>query len=343
MIFFENITFLTPIYFLWVIPLFIFIVFIYFKKEQNTYFLWLSELQKVYGRSAVFYKLYFILLFCISVVFLSLLAHPVEYLSEEKIKKNGIDIEIVMDLSYSMIAEDLQPNRLEVAKKVTSDFIDSRVTDRIGLILFSGKPFTSVPLTFDYDFLREYISQISIESIDRSYGQLWWTAIWDGLILAYDTLKSDEWLEDQEAFSQGEKIIILITDWEANTGIDPIIAIKALKEHKIRTYTIWVWWLDETFIELVDDFGFKNKFAVGWIDEDTLKKIAAETWGQYYRATSQQALENIFDSISELETREIEQDVIEKRVDRHEPFLYILIFLFLLLFILIYRKNINIW
>ncbi len=332
--FFENLTFLQPLYFIGIVPIFIMLCFIYLKKWQNTHFLWLSDLQKIYGNNALFYRLYIVLLAIISIVFLAILAHPVDYSVEEKVKKNGIDIEIVMDLSYSMIAEDLNPNRLDVAKKVTSDFIDTRESDRVWLILFSGKPFTSVPLTFDYDFLREYIASISIESIDRSYGQLGWTAIWDGLVLAYDTLKNEE---------NRQSVIILITDWEANTGIDPIIALKLLKDHNIRTYTIWVWGLKDTFIEYVDDFGFTSKLAIGWIDESTLKKIATETWWQYYRATSQEGLQEIFDSISELEKTEIEEKTIEKQVDRYEPFLYILVFLFSLLFIIISRKNINIW
>lgn len=342
--FFENITFLQPIFFIGIIPIFILILFIYFKKDASSYFLWLSDIQKVYGQHAFFYKLYFLIVTCISLIFFMLLAHPVSYLSEEKIIKNGIDIEIIMDLSYSMIAEDLQPNRLEVAKKVTSNFIDSRKTDRIWLILFSGKPFTSVPLTFDYNFLREYIWKISMETIDRRYGQLWGTAIWDALVLAYDALKTDEsYWEDTKDYRAGEKVIILITDGEANTGIDPINALKILKQDNIRIYTIWVWWTEDTFIEVVDDFWFANKLAVWAVDEDTLKKIASETWGQYYRATSQSALQEIFDSISELETREIEQTVVQKQIDRYEPFLYILLFLLLMLFAIVYRKNINIW
>jgi len=328
---FENLTFLHPIYFLWVLPILVWLVFIYLKKDTKHSFSGFSDLEQAYGQNSIFYTLYFLLIFCISVLFLSILAHPVQYNSEKKIHKNGIDIQLVMDLSYSMIAKDLSPSRLEVAKKMMIGFIDGRETDRIWLMLFSGKPFTSVPLSFDYAFLRSYISDVSIETIDRRYSRLWWTAIWDALVLSHDALKDDV---------ERERVIILITDGEANAWINPIAALKLLKDSQIRAYTIWVWWTDETFIELVDDFGLKRKLAVWPVDEDTLEKIASETGWKYYRATSQEALEEIFESISTLETKEIEQTVVQLQTDAYEPFLYLLILLFFVFSGLIYRKNI---
>ena len=336
MIFFENITFLYPVYFFLSIPVFILIIYIYLKQNTSHFFSGFSDLQTVYGSNALFHKLFFILIALISFLFICILAGPVSYTSEQKIEKNGIDIQIVLDLSYSMVAEDLKPNRLEVAKNVIVDFIDSRETDRVWLVLFSWKPFTSIPLTFDYDFIRQYVDDISIDIIDRSNPRLGWTAIGDGLLLAYDGLISEK--ENQ----QGDKIIILITDWEANTGIDPITALKALKEVNIKVYSIWVWWTEDTYVDYVDPLWFTSRLAIWWVDEDTLETISSETWGVYYRATSSETMQQIFAAISELEKTDIEQNIVQTREDRHEPFLYLILFLFLLMLWLISYKNIAI-
>ena len=336
MIFFENITFLNPVYFLLSIPVFILIVYIYLKQDTSQFFSGFSDLQTVYGSNALFHKLFFILIALISFLFISILAGPVSYTSEQKIEKNGIDIQLVLDLSYSMVAEDLKPNRLEVAKNVIVDFIDSRETDRVWLVLFSWKPFTSIPLTFDYDFIRQYVDDISIDIIDRSNPRLWGTAIGDGLLLAY------EWLISEEKNQEGDKIIILITDWEANTGINPITALKALKEANIKVYSIWVWGTEETYVDYVDPLWFKSRLAIWWVDEDTLEIISSETWWLYYRATSSETLQQIFAAISELEKTDIEQNIVQTREDRYEPLLYLLILLFLLMFWIISYKNIAI-
>jgi len=328
-----NITFLYPAVFLLWIAAFFLVLFLYFKKWNTSRFAGFSDLEKAYWSNAISHKIYYLLIFLISFVFITILAHPVEYSIEEKIEKNGIDIELVLDLSYSMIAEDLKPNRLEVAKWVLQEFVSNLEADRVWLVLFSGKPFTSVPLTFDYAFLKEYIWDIAIETIDRNYRWLWWTAIWDALVVAYDRLKDAE---------GREKVIILITDGEANAGLDPLVALRLLKDNNIRTYTIWVWWTEDTFITVLDERWFTQKVAVWWVDEDTLMKIANETGWKYFEATSKDALSRIFTSISELEKKEIEVDVIQNKKDRYEPFVWALVFLFILLLGLIYKKHIKI-
>lgn len=340
MIFFENITFLYPIYFILCIPVFLLIAYIYKQQQSLGFFVGFSDLQKVYGGNALFHKIFFVLLAAISLTIISILAHPVSYTTEEKIQMRGIDIQIVLDLSYSMVAEDLSPNRLEVAKDVLIEFIDSRQTDRVWLILFSWKPFTSIPLTFDYDFIRQYVDDISIDIIDRSNPRLGWTAIGDGLIFAYNGLMPKE--EISENISEENKIIILITDGEANTGLDPIIALKAVKDAGIKVYTIWVWGQEDTYVDYVDPLWFKSRLAIWGVDEDTLKKISSETWWIYYRATSSETMQQIFAAISELEKRDIEQDILQVRQDRQEPFVYIILFLFLCMLWLISYKNIPI-
>ena len=135
--FFENIDFMYPLYFLLCIPVFLLILFIYKQQRAHDFFSGFSDLQKIYGTDSFFHTLFFIFLTLISFLFILLLSGPVSYTSEESITQQGIDISLVLDLSYSMVAEDLAPNRLEVAKDVLDEFINTRETDRISLVLFS--------------------------------------------------------------------------------------------------------------------------------------------------------------------------------------------------------------
>jgi len=129
-----------------------------------------------------------------------------------------------------MIAQDILPSRIDVAKKVFSDFIWALESDRVGLILFAGNPFQSVPLTYDYDFLKNFIDDMSVESVDQNNPILQGTAIGDALVLGSGVLSKEN--------PEREKIIILITDGEANRGIEPELALKLLKEKNTKTYTI---------------------------------------------------------------------------------------------------------
>jgi Ca-activated chloride channel family protein len=106
-----------------------------------------------------------------------LLANPSSINTSQIEKKNGIDIEILFDISYSMKAEDLSPNRLEIAKDTLVNFISQISSDRVGLTIFAGKPFTSVPITFDYNFLKDYIKNIDVDTINQAYTYLQGTAM----------------------------------------------------------------------------------------------------------------------------------------------------------------------
>lgn len=117
---------------------------------------------------------------CISislVLFVLLLASPYQKFTQETVERNGIDIEILFDVSYSMTATDLKPSRLEIAKKVFSDFVNGLTSDRVGMIVFAGKPFTSFPLTFDYHFIQQFLQNLTIDIIDQSMYGLQGTAI----------------------------------------------------------------------------------------------------------------------------------------------------------------------
>lgn len=281
-------------------------IFLYFSKKQENF--WdLSLIQEVYGSTSWWYRGYILLLLFFSMCFIALFASPQQSESLEKIKKNGVDIEIVFDVSYSMIATDIKPSRIEVAKQVFIDFIWELETDRVGLILFAGKPFQSIPLTYDYNFLKDFISDMSVETIDQSRQRLQGTAIWDGLVLASDILSQDD--------SDREKVIILITDGEANRGVEPAIALKYLIEKWIKTYTIWVGKEGDNTIEIPTAFGLQRTLVSG-IDEAILKKIASETWWQYFRADSPEAFSSIVQTIAELEKRSLETEAYTLQQER---------------------------
>jgi len=169
-------------------------------------------------------------------------------------------------------------------------------SDRVWLILFAGKPFQSVPLSYDYAFLEKFINDLSVDTLDQWNSRIQWTAIWDALVLAGWILNKQE--------NEREKIIILITDGEANRGVKPEISLKLLKDKDIKTYTIWVGKDEETFIDIVLPGGFIQKTPVWGLDEEILKKIADETWWEYFRADSPEAFKEILKTIEKLEKRE---------------------------------------
>lgn len=251
---------------------------------------------------------------------------------KEKIKKNGIDIQIVFDTSYSMIAEDIKPSRIEVAKNVVSNFVTALEADRVGVVLFAWKPFSSVPLSFDYTFLQSFFSDISVQTIDQDIAHLTGTAIGDALVLAADNLIQDN--------IEREKIVILMTDGEANKWLDPILALKYLKDKNIKTYTIGVGKDENTFIDIIDRVGFRQKVQIGGVDEETLLKIAHETWWKYYRADSESALDDIFSDIGKLEKKEIEVEKIVLQKPKDREFLLFLMALYAIMLFLIFRKRI---
>lgn len=293
-------------------------------------------LHQVFSHSSITTYLLRICILGISITLIFLLWGLSKYNELEYIKKNGIDIEIVLDVSYSMVAKDIKPDRLEAAKKVLIEFLQTRESDRVGLVLFSGKAFLSAPLSYDYDFLRDRIQDISVNTIDQRNPELQGTAIWDGLVLASDNLDSQK-REEQDR----EKVIILITDGEANKGIEPEIALKLLKEKNIKTYTIGVGKKESSTIQAQIAPGLYQNLQVWGIDEKILKKISGETGGQYYRADSSQNFEKILASIASLEKQELEMEVRSKSKSLSRELYVVLVVLFGILFWLIIPKNIH--
>jgi Ca-activated chloride channel homolog len=217
--------------------------------------------------------------------------------TERRIEGEGIDIVVALDISGSMEAADFRPkNRLAVAKEVLAGFIDGRVGDRIGLVVFAGKSFTQCPLTLDHEFLKELLDEV-----DPKLSPQQGTAIGMGLANAANRLRTSH---------AKSRIIVLLTDGRNNTGkIDPMTAASIAKSLGLRVYTIGVGKDRFPPILIRNPFGQEQYVRSDEPmdpDEDLLKQIAASTGARYYRATDRDALQAIFQEIDQLEKSKFE-------------------------------------
>lgn len=220
------------------------------------------------------------------------LARPQNFSAGQNLNAEGIDIAMVLDISGSMLAEDFKPNRLDAAKNVIDKFVEGRTTDRIGLVIFSREAFTQCPLTIDYSVLRNLLLDIKTGMIDDG------TAIGNGIANGVNRLK------DSDAES---KVIILLTDGVNNAGeVDPSSAAEIAATFGIRIYTIGVGTRGQAPYPVKTPFGIRYQMVPVEIDEPLMKKIAELTGGQYFRATNNQALEEIYNKIDRMEKTKIE-------------------------------------
>lgn len=331
----DNFTISLPyiLFLLFLIPVLFYFLYSRYKIR------WFSgefyeDIKKVYKTHSILYKLYVLLICFIFWVYIFLLSDPrINYSKKEK-PKNWIDIAIVLDVSYSMEAKDISPNRIEAAKTVLANFFGKIQGDRISLVLFSWRPFSSIPLTFDYPFLVQFINSSSTSIINQSVAELQGTALWDAMILATAGLFPENEKDDKKR----EKVMILLTDWEANKWIDPSLSLKFLKEKWVKVYTIWVWWKEKTFVQLMDSFGRISNVEVWPVDETMLKKISAETWWKYFKASDNDTFENIFNTISQLEKREIIVESTEVKAPFYDLFIIILLLSHVWVFYMYFRN-----
>jgi len=246
------------------------------------------------------------------------MARPQLALKEEEIKAEGIDIVMALDLSSSMLAKDFQPDRLEVSKKVAGEFVDKRPDDRIGLIVFSGESFTQCPLTTDHRIVKRFLAQLQCGFLEEG------TAIGMGLATAVNRIK------DSDAKS---KVIILLTDGDNNTGyIKPVTAAERAREQDVTVYTIGV---GSKGMALTpqgkrSDGSYVFDYARVMINEELLNQIAEITGGKYFRATSEESLERVYDEIDQLEKTERDVTTFKRYSDEFPWFLRIGLVLFLL-------------
>lgn len=234
------------------------------------------------------------------------LARPQSSLKEENISTEGIDIVLTMDISGSMKARDLQPDRLEAAKQVAIDFVSGRPTDRIGLVVFAGESFTQCPLTTDHAMLKKLISEMKEGLVEDG------TAIGMGLATAANRLNESE---------AKSKVIILVTDGENNAGfIDPLTATDIAVQYGLRVYTIGAGTIGMAPYPFQMGGRTIYQNVEVKIDEDLLKNIADQTGGKYFRATDNKSLKKIFNEIDTLEKSKIKIASIQRVSEEFHPF-----------------------
>ena len=224
----------------------------------------------------------------------------------------GIDIVMAMDVSGSMLAKDLKPNRLEALKKVASDFVDDRPNDRIGLVVYAAESYTRTPVTSDKALVKDAIESIKYDDAVLKDG----TGIGVGLATAINRLK------DSKAKS---RVIILLTDGVNNAGfIDPRMAADIAKEYGIKVYTVGLGTNGNAEVPYAKDANGRLVYRVMpvEIDEELMKGIAKTTDGQYFRANSNSKLKSIYDQINRLETTEIEEQKYYNYSEKYRPWLY---------------------
>ena len=205
----------------------------------------------------------------------------------------GIDIVMAIDVSSSMLAKDLSPNRLVALKEVASNFIKDRPNDRIGLVVYAGESYTKTPITSDKRLVLEALKEIK-------YG-----ALTDGTAIGMGLATSVNRLKDSKALS---KVIILLTDGVNNAGfIEPATAAELAVEYDIKTYTIGLGTNGNALSPIAynPDGSFRYGMAEVQIDEALLEQIATLTGGKYFRATDNKKLEAIYNEINSLEKTEV--------------------------------------
>jgi Ca-activated chloride channel family protein len=235
------------------------------------------------------------------------LARPQSSSSWQDVTTEGIDIVMAIDISGSMLAEDLKPNRLEASKKVAQTFIGNRPNDRLGLVIFAGESFTQCPLTTDHSVILNLFNDVKSGMLEDG------TAIGMGLATSVKRLK------DSEAIS---KVVILLTDGDNNSGsIAPATAAEIAKEFGVRVYTIGVGTRGLAPMPYPDAFGrMRYQDVEVKINEELLTRIADMTDGKYFRATDNESLEAVYKEIDELERSKIDVTEYRKRKEEFLPF-----------------------
>ena len=236
------------------------------------------------------------------------LARPQSRSSYKDVKTEGIDIVMALDISGSMLAKDFKPNRIEAAKEVAQDFIDSRPNDRIGLVIFSGESFTQCPLTTDHAVIKNLFSGIHTGMVADG------TAIGNGLATAVTRVK------DSKAKS---KVIILLTDGVNNQGsVAPLTAAEIAKAFGVRVYTVGVGTIGKALapIAMYPDGSYEYGYVDVNIDEKVLNSISDMTGGKYFRATDNDKLKDIYKEIDRLEKTIFEEKNFTNKAEHFLPF-----------------------
>lgn len=297
---FEGIEFVNKEFFWLLLLLPVAILWYLIKNEKQTAELKISSLKgfKVTQSLLPKFKHFLFVLRVLALGFIIMaLARPQTVDVSTKTKTTrGIDIVMAIDVSASMLAKDLSPNRLEALKEVAAEFIKGRPNDRIGLVEYAGESYTRTPITSDKTIILRSLTEIRYNTIIQSG-----TAIGSGLATAVNRLK------DSKAIS---KVIILLTDGVNNSGfIDPKIASELAVEYGIKVYTVGLGTNGTALspIGILPNGDFQYGRVQVEIDEDLLKEIADVTGGKYFRATNNKKLEDIYNEINKLEKTDVDE------------------------------------
>jgi len=291
-----------------IIPIII-LIWNHIKKSKNKSSIEFSNTESLQSLTSVKTKLknipYYLKLVAFSLLVIAI-ARPQSSTKWEESTTEGIDIIISMDISGSMLAEDLKPNRLESSKNVAMSFISKRINDRIGLTIFSGESFTQCPLTTDHNVLINLFKDVKSGMIEDG------TAIGMGLANAVNRLK------ESNAIS---KVVILLTDGVNNSGtIAPLTAAEIAKKFGIRVYTIGIGSEGYAPYPFQTPFGIQYQDVEVKIDEKTLQDIATITDGKYFRAKNNSTLKKIYEDIDLLEKSKIETIEFNNKSEEFLPF-----------------------
>ena len=288
----------------------------YFMRRKKTEPTLQVSTTRMYMNARRSWKLYllhapFLLRIAAFVMIVLVLARPQTTDNWQNTEIEGIDIMMAVDVSTSMLAEDLKPNRLEAAKQVASEFINGRPNDNIGLTIFAGEAFTQCPLTVDHAVLLNLFHSIKGDIAQRGL-------IEDGTAIGMGLANAISRLKDSKAKS---KVIILLTDGSNNRGdISPLTAAEIAKQFGIRVYTIGVGTNGTAPYPMPTYAGIQYVNVPVEIDEQTLIQIAGTTNGNYFRATSNSKLEEVYKEIDKLEKTKLNVKVFSKREEAYLPF-----------------------
>ena len=326
---FEGIYFANPnyIWLLLLLPLAILWHIFTWKKTQPK--LKMPSFSSFKGQSSFWTKLrpllfFFRLLAMGLIVFAIARPQTLDVSTRTKTNK-GIDIVMAIDVSSSMLAQDLKPDRLSALKRVASAFVDDRISDRIGLVVYAGESYTKTPITSDKGIVKSGLREISYQGL-----------IEDGTAIGMGLATSVNRLKDSRAKS---KVIILLTDGVNNSGfIDPKIATELAVEFDIKTYTIGLGSNGRALapVAVWPNGEFQYGMTKVEIDETLLQEIAASTGGVYFRATDNKKLEEIYAEINKLEKTEIEEF---KYYNYEEKYRFLVLFSIVILVIELIARN----
>ena len=295
----KNITFANPQFFwlLLVLPLMV-AWYMYWNKKSKPNVTLSSTIafRKISSwKDYLYHSLFALRLLAVALITIAL-ARPQTHSENAQTKiTDGIDIVMAIDVSSSMLSQDLKPNRFEALKKVASQFVKDRPNDRIGLVVYAGESYTKTPVTTDKSIILNSLAELTYGQVEDG------TAIGMGLATAVNRLKESK---------AKSRVIILLTDGVNNTGvIDPLIAAELAAEYGIKVYTVGIGTNGMALspYALNPDGSIMYRMLQVEIDESLMKKIAQITHGRYFRATNNQKLQQIYDEINKLETSKIEE------------------------------------